>query len=721
MRPICLLLCALCAALPLLSGCATGSGWTPFASGSDRPEKMVEVELAAERSSPWGRKPAAIETAESESKPNWFSKMFGNKNAELKTTPPPGKYTRPPIRTRKGAPSTQDQATRAYLDRELREATPEERNLLCQQLQGQDQQMVQQIAKVWKMSHAAQIQQRIAAREAAASPRPRGQNSQRPTADSQDEADETAENPSKSINQPAGYLNTGVGTLDPWKGEGSSPQFANPNGSAPPNSGYPASRGGPVAQTHYADPNSRPAADPTAQVASRREEQTGNQQNGLPVPAHPAGYTRAWSLEPNSGDLAQANRSLNTQPYQGGSSWQPSPPNGNVPAVPTAQGGPAPSTAWAQPPGSQPPTFGQNSAVPWGGSGIGARRTTNRSMGSSPRADLGNLVPGQFQAGQNGQGQYGSGPSSMNSTQPVGGIGLSGGPTPDQVNAGIQTTNFHSQPGNPAQDGSGQTTAWNQQGAFPQASTTGYNQVQRASWQMGLQQIISVAETQTAQLRTGTTDAERQAYIESHVYLRMLYMMAGLQDRAIQAIPGLDPADQEFWQQTFWGMSNYFDSRGMPRPSDRASQAAAQLTSAVQHLQAKANLELRNVSFCQKITSFGNYDRFPREEFTPGQQVLLYGEVQNFLSEATPAGQYRTVLRSVVEFYKPGPQGELLDRIEFAPTEDLCRSFRRDYFHSYEFAIPAKLSIGPHVVKLTVEDQLSHRLATYTLNFTVRQ
>ena len=44
----------------------------------------------------------------------------------------------------------------------------------------------------------------------------------------------------------------------------------------------------------------------------------------------------------------------------------------------------------------------------------------------------------------------------------------------------------------------------------------------------------------------------------------MLYLMSGQQERALQAIPGLDPADQEFWQQTFWGLTNYFDSASIP-------------------------------------------------------------------------------------------------------------------------------------------------------------
>jgi hypothetical protein len=241
-----------------------------------------------------------------------------------------------------------------------------------------------------------------------------------------------------------------------------------------------------------------------------------------------------------------------------------------------------------------------------------------------------------------------------------------------------------------------------------------------AAWQQNLEQLTAAAAAETAQLTLGKTDAEKQLYIEKHVYLRMLYLMSGQQERALQYIPGLDPADQEFWQQVFWGMTNYFDSNAMPNPADRATQTIAQFNAAVLRLKEKAHLELRNVSFCHKISSFGDYERYPRDEFSPGQEVLLYAELGNFHSELTADGRYRTLLRSTLEIHKPGPQGELIEQTNYPAPEDLCRNHRRDYFLSYRLVIPQKISLGPHVLKLTVEDQLSQKVVSYTLNFTVK-
>jgi hypothetical protein len=239
-----------------------------------------------------------------------------------------------------------------------------------------------------------------------------------------------------------------------------------------------------------------------------------------------------------------------------------------------------------------------------------------------------------------------------------------------------------------------------------------------AKWNEDLQRLITSAAADVAQTGPGTTDLERQSYIEKHVYLRMLFLMAGQHVRAMEPIPGIEAADQEFWQQVFWGISSYFDTAAIPDPLDRATQTTLQLRGALSRLQEKARLDLRNVNFCHKISSFGNYERFQRDEFSPGQPVLIYAEVGNFKSEQSADGPFRTLLKSTIEIYNS--RNELIQSMPFPVTEDLCQNQRRDYFHSYELTIPQNVGIGPHVMKLTVEDQISQKVATYSLNFSVK-
>jgi hypothetical protein len=240
--------------------------------------------------------------------------------------------------------------------------------------------------------------------------------------------------------------------------------------------------------------------------------------------------------------------------------------------------------------------------------------------------------------------------------------------------------------------------------------------------QADLQRLIAVTEADAAAARLGPhpTDTDRRVYIAKHVALRMLYLMANQQERALQAIPGIDPGDQEFWQQMFWSVANYFDGQNVPDRGHRAALTATQLRTAVDRLQESAKLELRNVAFCHKIASFGNYERFDRDEFTPTQPVLLYAELSNFKSAPAAGGKYLTRIRSSIEIHDAA--GRQVMRIPTLETEDLCLNHRRDYYHSYEFSLPpaTKIALGPHTLKLIVEDLQSNKVAEETLRFTVK-
>ncbi len=235
-----------------------------------------------------------------------------------------------------------------------------------------------------------------------------------------------------------------------------------------------------------------------------------------------------------------------------------------------------------------------------------------------------------------------------------------------------------------------------------------------------LERLITQTTVEAAAVIPGDNDVSRQLYLRKHVQLRLLNLIAGQTDRALQPIPGIDSADQEFWQQMFWGMANYFDTQGMPDSSERASQTISQLRIAAARLQEKARLELHNVAFCHKISGFGNYQRFKRDGFTPGQQVLLYAEVADFKSEPTPDGQFRTLMKSTLDVLEGGPTGRLVESLPLSPSEDRCRNQRRDYYHSYDFSIPQSCNAGPHTLRLRVEDQLGKKIAVTTLNFTVQ-
>lgn len=233
--------------------------------------------------------------------------------------------------------------------------------------------------------------------------------------------------------------------------------------------------------------------------------------------------------------------------------------------------------------------------------------------------------------------------------------------------------------------------------------------------------MINALKTELVTATPGQTDAERVQYIRKHVNLRMLHLVAGDVSQAVEPIPGIASADQEFWQQMIWSVSNYFDDQGMPDASVRSAETIEQLRGAIAQLGQTADLKLRNTTFCHRIVSFGNYERFKEDRFTTGQPVLLYSEVENFTSRRSSNDGFRTILQSAIKLYRANDLNQPAATIPLASdtTEDFCRAQRRDYFHSYEFSIPPNLEPGQYTLVLEVIDQQSRKVATSRVNFEV--
>ena len=237
-------------------------------------------------------------------------------------------------------------------------------------------------------------------------------------------------------------------------------------------------------------------------------------------------------------------------------------------------------------------------------------------------------------------------------------------------------------------------------------------------WQSEVNQLIARVEGELKDMSPGSSVAAQAEYRRRQVHLRLLYLVAQRPEQALTAISGLEAAEQEYWQQLCWAASNSLDAEQFPLLRDRATQSIAPLNTALRRLREQADLSIKNTAFCEQISYFGNYQKFARDEFTPGQEVLLYAEIENFNTEQTTDGEHRTLLRSVIDII--GANGQTRWHKTFAATEDRCRNPRRDYFHNYQFAIPDRLPLGPHTLKLTVVDDLSGKQASYSLRFLVK-
>lgn len=201
--------------------------------------------------------------------------------------------------------------------------------------------------------------------------------------------------------------------------------------------------------------------------------------------------------------------------------------------------------------------------------------------------------------------------------------------------------------------------------------------------------------------------------------LRLLYLIAGRDEEALQPIEGLSQTEQAVWRQILWALVNYSDRAHGLSEGERAGEAIRALDEARRLLMRQAPLEIRNLTFCTRIRGFGNLDAVPLDNFhpKPGQMVLLYCELDGFTTERTAEGKYRTVVRQQLELFTS--RGDSVASWDFGEVEDICSSPRRDFYFFSRFTLPERLLPGRYVLKVRMTDCLGRKTAEETLAFRV--
>jgi len=230
-------------------------------------------------------------------------------------------------------------------------------------------------------------------------------------------------------------------------------------------------------------------------------------------------------------------------------------------------------------------------------------------------------------------------------------------------------------------------------------------------WPERLDAAIKLLESEARQSPQTSADVARQAR------LRLLYLAAGRRDDALRPLQSVSPAMQDSWSQMLYGLATWMDTERITDPARRAAETRQQLIAAANRLGEMAPLLVRNLSFAKEVRSFGDVVPFDKSEFTPGQEVLLYVELENFKSEETPKG-FHTQFRGSYEVFDA--RGQRVTSQELGKTEETCRNRRRDFFLIYDLRLPKRIYSGKHTLKLTVEDLNRQEIGQASLDFTVK-
>jgi hypothetical protein len=255
------------------------------------------------------------------------------------------------------------------------------------------------------------------------------------------------------------------------------------------------------------------------------------------------------------------------------------------------------------------------------------------------------------------------------------------------------------------------------------------------AWRVMLAATIRTLEDDLAKsAEKGSSSANDAA--QRQAFLRMLYLIANRRDDALQPVTGADAREQKFWIDWLYGTSVYLDVNTTASDGQRATAAASRLREAVQRLGEQANLEISNLAFCRRVTSFGVYEPFTASEkpaandksparsiahpaFAPNQEVLLYAEIRNFTSKPGPKG-YHTLLRPSYQIFDS--QGRRIGSVvELDESHDYCQQRRTDFFVCYHIYLPTRIDPGDYKLKLTIEDAQAGKVRESSIDFAIRR
>ena len=233
-----------------------------------------------------------------------------------------------------------------------------------------------------------------------------------------------------------------------------------------------------------------------------------------------------------------------------------------------------------------------------------------------------------------------------------------------------------------------------------------------AEWQAYLAESIHLLEENSHSPARTTEEVRRQAE------LRLLYLAGGDRAAALRPIEGISTTQQEFWSEVVFSLSTYLDAESMPDGPRRAAEARRHLEAALTRLGELSTLSVRNLAFCSKVNSFGIYETYPEDVFEPGQQVLLYAELENFKCEETSAG-FVTSLRSSYQIFDA--RGVRVESLDFSVTDETCRNRRRDFFMRYFIDLPTRIYDGDYTLKITIEDLKGQTSGEATIAFKIKE
>lgn len=198
---------------------------------------------------------------------------------------------------------------------------------------------------------------------------------------------------------------------------------------------------------------------------------------------------------------------------------------------------------------------------------------------------------------------------------------------------------------------------------------------------------------------------------------KMLLVMKGEYEKAREPFVLASPAQQEMGKRLLESLIAVRDGHSGD-PSAAAADVLAQVGKLRESLVSVSDLALPTFSICRAVRGFGQYDPIEPAKFLAGRenQFVAYCEIRDFASEQKADGFSSNFSMRIAILDRTGDEVHQISTDDIA---DKCRTRRSDCFLSPVVRLPATLSPGEYVVRITIQDKIGKKAAEKVASFRV--
>jgi hypothetical protein len=202
--------------------------------------------------------------------------------------------------------------------------------------------------------------------------------------------------------------------------------------------------------------------------------------------------------------------------------------------------------------------------------------------------------------------------------------------------------------------------------------------------------------------------------VASHLEYQLLQFLKDEPTPELAALSTLPPEDRELVTTVLDGLTNF---RNALRADSNMllSRKIKPLMDMSERLRSQADLTIPNIVLCRSVDRFGIYDPIEPARFPVGkeQKVIVYCELANFASILNDKQQWETRLTWDMTLYAEQGMSVWSDKTDNV-TED-SRSRMHDFFVCKVVSLPKTLPIGRYLLKVSIVDTQSNRVAEATV------